>query len=255
MLYHVKYTVAILAPGWLHPLLWVSRSQPPPSVSLPTNQAESPGMSWAEMDKCLWVCRSPPPSVSIPTTQPESAGMSWSGDQSSQAVAEPWEETTRFTSRYVHGSQAWLENMMRGMDRRAQDTLEEIEYGLLQIKMMMEDEYDGQVDEAGMTENMKAAIAYLQERQHNLDRQWQRIIVLHTQGIYVWDDENPKNKGKSNIVLSRQAREWNSSRCIPAAVLVRAAAEPMTNTEVQPKQGRGLKRSRSADTILDESAG
>ena len=145
--------------------------------------------------------------------------------------------------------------MMRGMDRRAQDTLEEIEYGLLQIKMMMEDEYDGQVDEAGMTENMKAAIAYLQERQHNLDRQWQRTIVLYTQGIYVWDDENPKNKGKSNIVLSRQAREWNSSRCIPAAVLVRAAAEPMTNTEVQPKQGRGLKRSRSADTILDESAG
>ena len=136
---------------------------------------------------------------------------------------------------------------------------------MLQIKMMMEDEYDGQADEAGMTENMKEAIAYLQERQHNLDRQWQRIIVLHTQGIYVWDDENPKNKGKSNIVLSRQAREWNSSRCIPAAVLVRAAAaadasekeaeEPMTDKEVQPKQGRGLKRSRSADTALDESAG
>ena len=145
--------------------------------------------------------------------------------------------------------------MMRGMDRRAQDTLEEIEYGLVQIKMMMEDEYDGQVDEAGMTENMKAAIAYLQERQQNLDRQWQRTIVLHTQGIYVWDDENPKNKGKSNIVLSRQAREWNSSRCIPAAVLVRAAAEPMTNTEVQPKQGRGLKRSRSVGSALAESAG
>ena len=213
MLYHVKYTVAILAPDWLHPLLWVSRSQPPPSVSLPTNQAESAGMPWAERDKCLWVCRSqPPPSVSVPTTQAESAEMSWSKDQSWQAAAEPWEETTRLSSRYVHGSQAWLENMMRGMDRRAQDTLEEIRCGLLQIKMMMEDEYDGQVDEAGMTENMKAAIAYLQERQHNLDRQWQRTIVLHKEGIYVWDDENPKNKGKSNIVLSRQARELNDKK-------------------------------------------
>ena len=176
------------------------------------------------------------------------------------------------SSRHVEGSKAWLENMQRGMDRRAQDTIEQVRCALLVIKLMMEDEEDGQADEAGMTENMKEAIAYLQERQQNLDRQWQRTIVLHAQGIYVWDDENPKNKGKSNIVLSRQAREWNSSRCIPAAVLVRAAAadasdkeaeepmtdkphQPMTNTEVQPKQGRGLKRSRSADTILDESAG
>ena len=31
--------------------------------------------------------------------------------------------------------------------------------------------------------------------------------------------------------------------------------QPMTNTEEQPKQGRGLKRSRSADTALDKSAG
>ena len=153
--------------------------------------------------------------------------------------------------------------MMRGLDRRAQDTLEEIRCGLLVLKLFMKDEYDGQVDEAGLTENIKNAIAYLQERQDNLDKQWQRTLVLHTQGIYVWDDENPKNKGKSNIVLSRQAREWNSYRCIPAAVLVRAGAadardmeaeeprtdkphQPMTNTEVQPKQERGLKRSRSA---------
>ena len=113
---------------------------------------------------------------------------------------------------------------------------------------------------------MQKAIAYLRERQHNLDRQRQRRFLLDTQGLWVWDEENPKNKGKSNIVLSRQARELNDHkyRGIPAAHQPRTdklhqpmtnTEEPMTNTEEQPKQGRGLKRSRSADTALDESAG
>ena len=145
MLNYVKYTVANLAPDWLHPLLWVYRSQPPPSVSLPTNQAES-------------------------------TGMSWSRDQSWQAAAEPWEETTRWSGRNVEGSAAWLQNMRRGMDRCAQDTIQQVRDGLLQIKMM---EADGQA-EAGLTENMQKAIVYLQDRQTNLDRQRQRTIVLDT---------------------------------------------------------------------------
>ena len=72
-------------------------------------------------------------------------------------------------------------------------------------------EADGQA-EAGLTPNMQKAIAYLQDRQANLDRQRQRTIVLDTQGIWVWDEENPKNKGKSNIVLSRQARKLNDQK-------------------------------------------
>ena len=94
------------------------------------------------------------------------------------------------------------------MDRCAQDTIQQVRDALLQIKKM---EADGQA-EAGLTENMQKAIAYLQDRQANLDRQRQRTIVLDTQGIWVWDEENPKNKGKSNIVLSRQARELNDQK-------------------------------------------
>ena len=53
MLNYVKDAVAILAPDWLHPLLWVSRSQPPPSVSLPTNQAESAGTQAESDTSCI----------------------------------------------------------------------------------------------------------------------------------------------------------------------------------------------------------
>ena len=91
------------------------------------------------------------------------------------------------------------------MDLCAQETIQQIDATLLQIKRLEE---DGQAADGG-TEDMRNATAYLQDRQHNLDRQRQRTFILDKKGIYVWDAENPKNIGKANIVLSRQARELN----------------------------------------------
>ena len=54
---------------------------------------------------------------------------------------------------------------------------------------------------------MQEAFARLLERQANLDKQWERAIVLDQLGIWVWDDdENDMNKGRPSIVLSLQAR-------------------------------------------------
>ena len=72
-------------------------------------------------------------------------------------------------------------------------------------------EADGEAA-AGLTANMQEAVAHLQERQANLDRQWERAIVLDKFGIWVWDDENDKNKGRPNVVLSKQARRLNDQK-------------------------------------------
>ena len=55
---------------------------------------------------------------------------------------------------------------------------------------------------------MQEAFARLLERQANLDKQWERAFVLDQLGIWVWDDD----KGRPNIVLSKQARELNDKK-------------------------------------------
>ena len=57
-----------------------------------------------------------------------------------------------------------------------------------------------------MAPQMQKAVAYLQERQANLDWQGLRTVVLDTLGIWVWDH---KNRHKQNVVLSKEARELN----------------------------------------------
>ena len=101
-------------------------------------------------------------------------------DQSRKAAAEPWEETGWFSGRKVPGSAAWLENMLKGMDRCAQETIQQVQTALLQIKSLEE---DGQAKK--VSKDMQKAIAYLRERQHNLDRQRQRRFLLDTQGLWV----------------------------------------------------------------------
>ena len=90
MLNYVKYAVAILAPDWLHPLLWVSSvlwrlrrrrwrpsrpaQGPAPSVSLPTNQVESAGTQAEPDTSCI------SRNVEVEGPVPEGGGGTMGGD-------------------------------------------------------------------------------------------------------------------------------------------------------------------------------
>ena len=133
--------------------------------------------------------------------------MSWWVDLSWQAAQEPWEETDQWRGRSVEGSAAWLVNARKGMDHCIRETIKEVRTLEAQVKKM---EADGQAAAGrSMAPQMQEAVAYLQERQANLDWQGLRTVVLDTLGIWVWDPKNRKNRHKQNVVLSKEARELN----------------------------------------------
>ena len=91
--------------------------------------------------------------------------------------------------RRVQGSAAWLDNARKGMDHCIRETIKEVRELEAQVKNM---EADRQAAAGrSMAPQMQEAVAYLQERQANLDWQGLRTVVLDTLGIWVWD---PKKK-------------------------------------------------------------
>ena len=88
-------------------------------------------------------------------------------------------------------------------------TIKEVRAALQGIKDLEE---AGQASH-GMTSTMREAVQKLQERQANLDKQWQRATLLDEEGIWKWDDdESSKNRGKPDVRLWPEAREWNDRK-------------------------------------------
>ena len=94
------------------------------------------------------------------------------------------------------------------MDHRRATTIKEVREALLEIKALEE---AGEAPAEGLTDKMREAVFKLQERMANLDKQWQRAIMLDTHGIFVYDDEG-WNKGKPDVTLSPEAKKYNDRK-------------------------------------------
>ena len=144
--------------------------------------------------------------------------MSWWADLSWQAAQEPWEETDQWRGKSVQGSAAWLVNARKGMDHCIRETIKEVRTLEAQVKM----EADGQAAAGrSMAPPMQKAVAYLQERQANLDWQGLRTVVLDTLGIWVWDPKKKRTDTSRTLCCPRRpenstTKKYSSIRNIDA---------------------------------------
>ena len=131
----------------------------------------------------------------------------------------PWREQPReewkgrpSSGRYYdrpEGSLEWIQNQKRATEYMFVRTIAEVR----QAKAKIKDLQDAGHGPPDMTSTMIEAIQHLQERQTNLNKQWERAKFCDEHGIWMWDnDESSKNRGRRDVVLWPDAREWARRR-------------------------------------------